>query len=146
MSSFLKALIIVLAVVAVLVVLFAGAGFFLWKKHGRELIEEGKQTLAEGRETGGRTDNAGCVSETLVRYSQAQGIAGAIKHSLFLRSCLESSSPTPGFCDQVPKSTELMRSARWKLEQCDASGLSGDDGCNQLFEQVQRYCEKDSPR
>jgi hypothetical protein len=58
-----------------------------------------------------------------------------------MRMCLESSKPTPGFCDDVPKQTEFMKSAEWKLKQCREAGLQHDSNCQNLFTPVQQFCE-----
>jgi hypothetical protein len=58
-----------------------------------------------------------------------------------MRMCLEASRPTPGFCDEVPKATEFMKSAEWRLKQCRQAGLGGDNNCQNLFTPVQQFCE-----
>ena len=43
------------------------------------------------------------MNEALSRYKQHQGIGGSISTSLFLKSCLDGSRPTAGFCDDGPR-------------------------------------------
>jgi hypothetical protein len=62
--------------------------------------------------------------------------------NIFLRTCLESSKPTGGFCEGVPETTEFMKSAEWQAEQCHRVDLAKDSYCRQLFQPVQQFCEK----
>jgi len=64
---------------------------------------------------------------------------------LFLRACLDSSRPTPGFCDDVPKQLEFIKAAQWQMQQCKQYGLSAEKQCGQLFTQVQTFCAARTP-
>jgi hypothetical protein len=59
-----------------------------------------------------------------------------------MQSCLQASKPTPGFCDSVPKETEFIKSGQWQLAQCENVGLGSDQYCRQLFQSVERFCDK----
>jgi hypothetical protein len=63
-----------------------------------------------------------------------------------MRTCLEASRPTPGFCDEVPKSMEFMKSAEWRRQQCRLAGLQNDSQCQNLFTPVQQFCEMKDAR
>ena len=135
---------VVLAIVGLLVVLgvVAVVGlFYVAKKYGPGLMEAGKHSMEEGREYGRRTDNEGCVTEAVARHTRAHGISDMIGNGLFFRTCLDASRPTPGFCDDVPTRLEFMKSARWQLDECKRRGLSPENQCGQLFQQVQQFCE-----
>ncbi len=141
MSGLAKGLIITGVVVFILVVLVAGVGVYLVATRGPELIEKSKQTIAEGEEFGRATDNQGCLTESLKRYKHNPGMGTAISVELFLTSCLRASKDTPGFCDGVPKPTELMNSIAWRINKCTAEGMANDTYCQQIFGQVQTFCE-----
>ena len=115
------------------------AATYWWMHHGRELIQSGANSVQDGAKLGKSTDNQGCLDEALSRYRPNQGIGGSISTSLFLKSCLDSSRPTPGFCDDVPKPTEFLKAAQWETRKCEEAGLR-DQGCPQLYGQVQQYC------
>jgi hypothetical protein len=57
-----------------------------------------------------------------------------------MQACLDTSSPTEGFCDEVPKETEFIKSGQWRAEQCQRVNLSSDQYCQQLFAPMQRFC------
>src|SRR5262245_3352505 len=100
MPGWLKALLIV---AIVLVLLFVGAGVFVWMKNKDKWMARAKEVVAEGQQFGKQTDNQGCVDEGVSRYKKEPGFGTAISTSIFMRTCLESSKPTPGFCDSVPQ-------------------------------------------
>lgn len=139
-----KALKVILLIGSLIVVLGAagiGAGMYWWSQHKDELIQGGQRALDEGRVFGQQTNNEGCVTETIARNKREPGFGAAISHNLFLRSCLEASQPSPGFCAAVPGRTEFMKSAQWQQQKCKDAGLAADTYCSQLFTQVQQFCE-----
>jgi hypothetical protein len=117
------------------------AGVYAVRRYGPELVEVGKQTVAEGEEYGRRTDNEGCVNEAVARQARAEGLRDMLKNDIFTRACLEASRPTPGFCDDVPRGVEFMKAIGWQAQQCKRYGLPPEKQCTQLFQQVQQFCE-----
>jgi hypothetical protein len=146
MPGWVKALLIVAIVVVLLVVGIVGVGVFYVMRNKDAWLARGKEVTEEGRNFGRTTDNQGCVDEGLSRYKKEPGFTSIITNSLFMRMCLESSKPTPGFCEQIPKQTEFMKSAEWKLRQCRQAGLQSDSNCQNLFTPVQQFCETPYPR
>src|SRR5215216_6239350 len=141
MPTWMKVLLVAGLVLLVLIVGAGVAGFFVVRRYGPGLVEAGKQTFNEGVEYGRGTDNEGCLNEAVTRQARAEGLTDMIKNSVFMRSCLESSSPTPGFCDGVPRQTEFMKAIGWQAQQCKRYGLPPEKQCGQLFQQVQQFCE-----
>ena len=144
MPKWLKWTLIVGGVLLVMLVALVAAGVYFVKKYGAPLVEQGKQVMEEGEAYGRRSDNEGCLLEGISRHKTADGFTELIKANLFLRGCLEGSRPTPGFCDGVPGRTEFIKSAQWQVDECKRHGLSTDRQCQQIFQQVQQFCE--SPR
>ncbi len=142
MPGWLKAL---LAVVIIFVLLAVGVivgGVVWWSRNKDKLIGQVKQSMTEGREYGRTTDNQGCVDESLSRYKKDPGFGSAISTNLFNKACLEASRATPGFCTDVPRPTEFMKSGQWRAAQCRKVALSSDNYCQQLFQPVQEFCER----
>jgi hypothetical protein len=139
----------ILITLAICFVIFVGAvvgfGLYWWSQHKGELLEAGRKQAEQGREFGKKSDEQGCLDESITRYKGDRGFVGSISSGLFLRSCLEASRPTPGFCDQVPKQSEILKSARWQVDQAEKAGI-GDQYGRQLFSQVQQYCESKSSK
>lgn len=142
MPGWLKALLIIAAVILVLVVGAIAAGLYWWSQNKDALLAKGKATMEEGEDFGRTSDNRGCVDEAISRYKKEPGFTAAISSGLFETSCLDSSRPTPGFCNDVPKQTEFVRSGQWRVEQCRKVDLGSDSYCQQLFAPVQQYCER----
>jgi hypothetical protein len=139
-SSFLKALAIVGAILMVLLIAAGIAGYYWWSNHGRKVVESGRQARAEGQQFGEESDDQGCLDEAVALQKLAGGLAQTISHSLFLGGCVWARAPTDGFCDQVPKRKDMAKSGVWQARRCTEAGF-GDPYCRQLFVQVQEYCE-----
>jgi hypothetical protein len=140
MSSGVKALLVVVGCLVLLGVACGGFGIYWWSKNGQGLIESGKKAFEGGREFGVQTDNRGCLDESIIKLKKAQGIGDHIQVGIFLRTCLDASRETPGFCEGVPQPTEFTRTAQWQVEECRKAGLANNQQCGQLFSQVQQYC------
>ena len=142
MPGWLKALLIVAIVVVLLIIGVVGAGVFWWMKNKDALVGRMKEVVAEGKEYGGHSDNQGCVDEGVSRYKKDPGFTSVISNNIFMRTCLDASRPTTGFCNNVPRPTEFTKTAGWRRDQCNRFDLSGDKYCQQLFQPVQDYCLK----
>lgn len=142
MPTWAKVLLIVLGIVVLLAFVAVGAGVYWWRNYGQGLVQSGKRSMEEGGSFGKSTDNEGCLEEGVARHRQAAGFGEIIKTNLFLRGCLQASRESPGFCDDVPKSSEFIRGGKWQVEQCERYGLNPQRQCAQLFQQVQQFCEE----
>ena len=142
MPGWLKAVLIVVIVIVLLVIGVVGAGVFWWMRNKDALMARAKEVVTEGKDFGSHSDNQGCVDETMSRYKKEPGFSSAISNSIFMRTCLDASRPTPGFCASVPGKTEFMKAAEWRRDQCARVDLAKDSYCQQLFQPVQEYCEK----
>ena len=142
MPTWMKVLLVAGVLLVVLLVAAFVVGFFVVRRYGPGLVEAGRQTVAEGAEYGQRTDNEGCLNEAVARQARVEGFGDMIKNNVFMRACLEASRPTPGFCDGVPSQVEFMKAIGWRAEQCTRYGLKPEQQCDQLFQQVQQFCDK----
>jgi hypothetical protein len=141
MSGLVKGLIAVVICIILLVIAVVGTGAWWWSKNKDKYLQGAKQSATEGRDFGKTTDEKGCVGEALSRYKSNTGFAGMISAKLFVKSCLEESKQTPGYCDEVPKITEFQKLGQWQVKQCKDAGV--DDGlCPQLFAEVVTQCYK----
>ena len=144
MPGWLKALLAVVTIIVLLVVGVIVGGVVWWSRNKDKLLARGKEVMTEGRDFGRNTDNQGCVDESISRYKKEPGFSSAISTSIFSRACLDASRPTPGFCNDVPKPTEFVKSGQWRVEQCRKVDLSSDSYCQQMFQPVQEFCERRS--
>jgi hypothetical protein len=140
MPTWVKVLLILVGSFVLLIALVVGAGLYWWSQNKEELIEGSRRAIAQGEEYGKSADNQACLQEALSRYKQKPGLTSSISTKLFLGRCLQASRPTPGFCDDVPRPSEIFKSATWQTDKCKQNGVS-DQYCNQIVQQVQVYCE-----
>jgi hypothetical protein len=145
MPGWAKALIIAGVLIVLVVVGVVLAGVYWWSTHKDALMAKGKALVEEGQEAGRQTDNQGCVDRAVTRYKGDPGFTSGISTGIFMESCLRVSSPTPGFCDEVPHETEFIKSGKWQLAQCERVGLGSDQYCRQIFQGVERFCDKQRP-
>jgi len=144
MPGWLKVLLIVLTFLIVLVAGVVIAGVVWLSRNKDALIAKGRAVASEGRDFGRSTDNQGCVDEAISRYEKSPGMTGTISNAIFMRTCLDNSRPTLGFCDNVPRQTEFIKTAQWRVSQCRRVGLSSDNNCQNLFTPIQQFCEEGS--
>lgn len=141
MTDGVKAIIVIGVCFLFLVIVAVCGAAYWWSRHSKDLGRAAVQKFEEGRSFGKTTDNQGCVDEALARYKKSPGFRGAISANLFLQSCLDSSKPTPGFCESVPRRIDFMKSAAWQKAKCSEAGIN-DSMCPQIFAQLQQYCER----
>ena len=149
--SFTKKILIALGIVAlsfvILMVAFAGLAIYLTSdlESDKDFQRESAAKQTEGREFGKTTDQQGCMREGLTRAkanSTFEFKAGQI-NSAFVKACLESSRPAPGFCDGIPERTLTNPSGDydWITEQCDKSGMDHvKTGCIAVFQTRILFC------
>lgn len=145
MSTWIKALLIISICFVLLIVGVVAFGAYWLSTHKDELVKTAENARADGAAFGARTDNQGCLTEVLRRHKEHHGFSDAILNNLFLSGCLQASRPTSGFCDGVPKTSEIKDSVSWRLKKCTDAGLS-DSYCSNLFGEVQKYCESDKAK
>jgi hypothetical protein len=142
MPGWLKALLIVIVAIFVLAIgVVAIAGFLIYRNKDT-ITAKAKEIATEAKNFGEQTDNQGCVDESISRYKAEPGFTKAISTSIFMRICLDNSRPTQGFCDDVPKQREFIKTGHWQIEQCRRVDLSRDSNCQSLFTPIQQFCEE----
>jgi hypothetical protein len=134
-----KAFIAIVIGLVLLVSVVTGARVYLAVRHLDEYSEAGDRF---GR---GKT-SAACLQEGLSRFKRDNTVGGALAARTFLESCLASSQPTLGFCDNAPREAEIMKMVTWIRNQCSQAGLSSDSNCQKFFSRVQEYCERSDRR
>jgi hypothetical protein len=131
----LKAALIGCGALAVLFIVLMVVGGIWWSRNS-DVIEGGAQVAArDGARFGLVRDEAACFDEGKRRVAEATTFQATFTVGAFVRSCLEYSRPTPGFCDNVPPPTSIGRTAAWQSQRC------GDDmSCRNVSQVVQGYC------
>jgi hypothetical protein len=124
------------AVVVLFIIVIVAGG--VWFNRNKDVLAGGAQ---EGARFGLVRDEAACFQEAQRRAAAATTMAQTVGVGPFMRSCLEYSKPTAGFCDNVPPPTSIGRTAAWQSERC------GDNGyCKSIIQVVQTYCIDGRPK
>ena len=135
---------IVLGVVILLVLLVAAlvVGGVLWFNANKgRLVEEGRAQQELGAAFGAGKSNQECLREMLTRADACMSLFCEVRTRLFGDACLKASLPSPGFCDGVPKTSEILKSATWAVTSCVALARAGNQGCQRSMQTVQKFCE-----
>jgi hypothetical protein len=135
----------------VLIVVLTGfvvlaVGVFLaarWvRQRGVALNEEGKAVIAQARAFGVGKDGEACIAESMTRLRTSQGFIGEAKVKVFLQHCLETATVAPELCADVPPPNEILKSARWTLDQCAKRGRPDDQRCTRVIGALQMRCRR----
>jgi len=114
----------------------------LWfRSHGDELMAQGQADQAAGAKAGAALMDGQCVDGALADYAKDRGMFNAVEARLWLTGCLGTARATQGFCTGVPPESEIIRSATWRVAQCDAHHLGGDSTCPNILAEVQKHCD-----
>jgi len=66
----------------------------------------------------------------------------ATQARLFAAGCLTTATDSPALCAGVPPESEIMRGAQWTVEQCRKRGVADQQGCTQIFQEVEQHCRR----
>jgi hypothetical protein len=145
---------ILIGTAVVLLLLFGGClisavlGASWLQQWGNGMIEQGQQADTEARTFATGRDQEACVVEGFRRDDACGETAFSceISAGIFLQRCLELSMPVAGFCDGVPRQSELMPSVQWTTATCAARGHATSQPCTRLVPAIQRYCDAHAGR
>jgi len=126
----------------IVLVIVAGIVMAFWfNRNADDFGDRGTAGVQEGARFGLRTDEAGCLAEGARRGSAVEGLGSAFSTGGFVRSCLEFSRESAGFCVDVPPPTSIRRSIAWQRARCN-----GERGCSAVIGLVQSYCTEGRPK
>ncbi|HKR67057.1 MAG TPA: hypothetical protein VJZ00_25245 [Thermoanaerobaculia bacterium] len=136
----------VLIVLVVAAILCGGVALYFgirWaRREVRQLHNEGPSIVAEGNEFGRRKDGNACVAEGITRLNRCDGFICETKVRIFLNSCLQTATVAPEFCKDVPRVTEIMKTASWGPAECKRRGAKDMTRCARVLGAIQEYCSR----
>ena len=114
MSSATKTLLIIVAAVLGVALLIVGGAWYWWSKNSSEFLDAGGVAITEGQNIGRSLDEGGCMAAALERHKAggSQRISAAVRNSLWLTACFESSKVKEKFCDGIPGQDGARRGAQ----------------------------------
>ncbi len=141
MSRSVKTILIIAGILAFLAAVcgggFAFVGYYFVDHEG--VIKSSN----EGREFGRTTDNLGCQTKVVPMIKQLKDtdINEGLKVQYYFDSCLETSRPTPNFCDGVANPfSDIFNDDKGKDAECEKLGLKGSVQCRQIIDKKLDFC------
>lgn len=106
-----------------------------------ERAEAAARWRNEGLAFGRLNDQQTCLEQTLTNFDGCTGFDCTVNHGRFLKACLETASPSVGFCDGVPEYREepTEDDKSWAKHACWSRDIRGE-GCRLLMRQQQLFC------
>lgn len=130
---------IVLTIMAFLVALVVAAGFlaYHWAMRNKDQFLVMRR---EGIEFGRGKEATQCVGAALAKLDG--NLMTTVKARTFVNGCLTTATASAALCADVPPPSEILRSAKWSLEQCRAHPSVDQQGCTQIFQEVEQHCRQ----
>jgi len=130
---------VVLAIIGILLALLIAGGFITYNW---VMKNKGQFTAVrdEGVAFGRGKDSAQCVDAALARLQGT--MMASVQARLFAAGCLTTATDSPALCAGVPPESEIMRGAQWTVEQCRKRGVADQQGCTQIFQEVEQHCRR----
>lgn len=141
MSRTLKILLIVAASCLLLLVVTLWAFFRYVGSHKDEWLSKGRDTMQEGREAGRTKRDAECLDQAVAMHREGDSGFAGLGARLWLNGCLQTATPTPEFCRDVPAADDIAGSIGWQMTECGKHGLAGNSACGGTMSEVQKHCQ-----
>lgn len=131
---------VLLAIFAILVVLFAVCGLiaFRWVTKNKDQIVAARN---EGIEFGRGKDYVQCTDAAFARLGSSS-VSAQIQTRMYADGCYSSASKSEELCANIPPATEIMKAAKWNVEQCHKRGIANEQGCIQVMQALGEACRR----
>ncbi len=123
MPGWLKALLIVVVVIIVLVVGVVIAGVYWISRNKDAWIAKGKEVMTEGRDAGRKTDNQGCVDESISRYKKDPALPARFRTASSCADVWRAAVPREASAMTFPGRPSLSRARSGVCRNAPASTL-----------------------
>jgi len=115
-----------------------GVGFIVIVAWAWHFAEESEVAEAQGADYGRITNDQACLTKVVDMVHPEKPWIVNLEVE-FLRACLRSASPMPGFCDGVPPPSNEEIGKSWRLERCQALSLEEVE-CHMILSTIQYHC------
>ncbi|HEX2062599.1 MAG TPA: hypothetical protein VHK90_17800 [Thermoanaerobaculia bacterium] len=142
MPTWLKVILVILAIGCVLVAVGVVVAARYIKQNAPQWREQGEVVRAEGIAFGRGKEANACVDEAMARLQRCDDLMMCeVRTKLFLSACLGAATRPEGFCSGVPKRDEILASAQWAVRECARRGQANSQRCTRVIAAVQEVCE-----
>lgn len=132
---------VLLGVFLALFILWMGFSFLWWQNNHEEVMQAVDQAVIEGQEIGKDSTDAECLTIYLDIMRDCQEMTCSIQNQVFLKTCLEYSQATSGFCATIPPKKDLIDFAKWAAKQCLNQQVENSH-CAAGLQEAAIYCEQ----
>ncbi len=141
MASTTKVLLVLAAIAVAGSLLLVGGAWYWWDQNGTAMLDAGKTAMEDGQKDGASLTETSCTSTALDRHKADanRSFGSALRNSVWLSGCLNTSKPQEQFCAGAPSSSEILASALWATQMCSKNGID-DPTCPNLMQSVSKYC------
>ena len=136
MPTWAKVLLAIFAIIAALLIAGGFIGYHWVMKNKGQLMVSRKEGAAFGRDK----DAAQCIDTALSRIDGS--LTKTIAARTFVAGCLTTASGTSELCATIPPPDEFMKRARWAIDRCRERGSVDQQGCTQVFQEVEQSCAR----
>jgi hypothetical protein len=111
---------------------------------GREIAEESKKMQEEAVAAGIAHGASTCLDQGLARVQKCDfwNMKCKAQAQIFTAWCMDSSSDVDAFCHDIPAPFDLVESVPYRTKVCGVHGQHQEQGCDQVVQSVQMYCDK----
>jgi hypothetical protein len=130
---------IVLGIIVLLLGGLIGAGYWWWSSNQEVIEQQVTQAAEKAQRVAASGDSNACVDALKQQVQDCSSLTCQVGQRIFMMECLARAPLAEGFCEGVPPSDEVMRSAQWSLRQCADTG-EGINACVQAMNAVPEFC------
>ena len=140
MPSWLKVVLIVIAILVLILIGFGVAGYFYVKQHKQEWSQATEAATREGEAFAQGKNESQCVDEAVSRIAKCGPLPCELVTREFMNSCLQKAARSPEVCNGVPSDSNIIATAKWAVEECGRRGQPGSQTCTRLLQDLSEYC------
>jgi hypothetical protein len=146
MPLWLRAILIIMLIGALLVAVAGVIGYRWWTNNKDHLLQQAKSAQADGAAFGQGKEVTACIDEGIRQVQECGGLPCEIKVRLFLDGCMTSASNTRDYCASIPPRSAFLKRAQWTLEECGRRNLTTDQRCNRVMQGVGGICDHETSK
>lgn len=141
MPSWLRVLLIIFLVFAMIIAAAGVIGYRWWTNNKGRLMEAAKHAQSDGEAFGRGKDANACIDEGLAQVRECGGLPCELKVRLFVDGCMHAAD-THDFCASVPKQSEFIKHAEWTINECRRRGMQNDQRCTRVMDAASVACNR----
>jgi len=146
MPTWLRILLIVAVIFALIFAATAFVGYRWWMNNKDRLLEAAKHAEGDGEVFGRGKEATACVDEALTRAHSCRGLPCELTVRLFVDGCMKTATTTRDYCAAVPAQTEFLKRAQWSLDECTRRGQANDPRCGRIMQGIATACDREASK